>query len=101
MHTLPSIRLLDLRRVSGVRMPAHFQGPGKIGYLMHLKIQQESGFDCDGVNQVFQAVAKDVMARLRDTQESSAAPSAGGGTGLPLRQPASARPPAKKSSCCS
>ncbi|KAK9865773.1 hypothetical protein WJX84_006301 [Apatococcus fuscideae] len=64
-----------------------------------IRFFETSAKNNSNVDEVFQAVAKDVMARLRDTQETSSAPSSG--SGLPMRQPASSRPPAKKSSCCS
>ncbi|KAK9839170.1 hypothetical protein WJX74_010897 [Apatococcus lobatus] len=66
-----------------------------------IRFFETSAKNNSNVDEVFQAVAKDVMTRLRDTQETAAAPSSSSGTGLPMRQPASARPAAKKSSCCS
>lgn len=66
-----------------------------------IRFFETSAKNNSNVDEVFQAVAKDVMTRLRDTQETAAAPSSSSGTGLPMRQPASTRAAAKKSSCCS
>ena len=60
------------------------------------------GFESWGADamrvQVFQAIARDVMLRLQDTQASSATGSAPGGAGTVSPNRPAAKP--KKSGCC-
>ena len=51
--------------------------------------------------QVFQSIAKEVMVRLRESQQDVAQPGASGGVGAGVRLGSPVPRPASKAGCCS